>query len=55
MKQGLGLSPLPQGERQRAIYSLYQARSGLDRSTVLVSPLITQSRRSEPSWIMARL
>src|SRR5260370_13115881 len=27
IKQGLGLSPLPQGERQRTIYSLYHARS----------------------------
>src|SRR5215468_5258906 len=39
IKQALGLSPLPRGERQRTIYSLYHARSGLDRSTVSVSPL----------------
>ena len=30
IKQGLGLSPLPPGERQRTIYSLYHARSGSD-------------------------
>jgi hypothetical protein len=29
-EQGLGLSPLPQGKRQRTIYSLYHARSGSD-------------------------
>src|SRR5215469_6449959 len=39
IKQALGLSPLPRGERQRTIYSLYHARSGLDRSTLTVSPL----------------
>ena len=55
IKQGLGLSTLPQGERQRTIYSLYHARSGLDSCTVSASPLCAQSRRSEPSWIMAQL
>src|SRR5215471_17766560 len=54
IKQGLGLSTLPQGERQRTIYSLYHARSGLDSCTVSASPLCAQSRRSEPSWIMAQ-
>ena len=38
-------APLPQGERQRTIYSLYHARSGSDRRSVLASPLITQSRQ----------
>src|SRR5499425_1272875 len=45
IKQGLGLSPLPQGERQRTIYSLYHARSGSDRRSVSASPLITRSRQ----------
>src|SRR5215472_1711909 len=45
IKQGLGLSSLPQRERQRTIYSLYHASSGSDRRSVSVSPLITQSRQ----------
>src|SRR5215469_15645563 len=45
IKQGLAVSPLPQGERQRTIYSLYHARSGSDRRSVSASPLITQSRQ----------
>src|SRR6266700_3217764 len=55
IKQGLGLSPLPQGKRQRTIYSLYHARSGSDNLTASAAPLLNQSRRSEPSWIMALL
>jgi len=55
IKQGLGLSPLPQGERQRTIYSLYHARSGSDNLTASAAPLLNQSRRSEPSGIMPRL
>jgi hypothetical protein len=55
IKQGLGLSPLPQGKRQRTIYSLYHARSGSDNLTASAAPLLNQSRRSQPSWIMARL
>src|SRR6201997_1677163 len=55
IKQGLGLSPLPQGNRQRTIYSLYHARSGSDNLTASAAPLLNQSRRSEPSWIMALL
>ena len=55
IKQGLGLSPLPPGERQRTIYSLYHARSGSDSYTASASPLLNQSRRSQPSWIMAWL
>lgn len=54
-KQGLGLSPLPQGDRHRTIYSLYHARSGSDSHTALPSPLLNRSRRPEPSWIIARL
>src|SRR5215472_14742007 len=53
IKQGLGLSPLPQGVRPRTIYSLDHARSGSDTCTASGSPLCTQSRRSEPAWIMA--
>src|SRR5258707_2476378 len=55
IKQGLGLSPLPQEERQRTIYSLYHARSGSDNLTASAAPLLNQSRRSEPSGIMPRL
>src|ERR1700751_3281873 len=55
IKQGLGLSPLPQGKKQRTIYSLYHARSGSDNLTASAAPLLNQSRRSEPSWIMALL
>jgi len=43
------------GSDNATIYSLYQARSGSDRRTVLVSPLITQPRRFPPSWIIAWL
>src|SRR5215831_17478402 len=39
IKQGLGLSPLPQGERPRTIYSLYHARSGSHTLTASASPL----------------
>src|ERR1700758_2337061 len=46
IKQGLGLSPLPQEERQRTIYSLYHARSGSHTLTASASPLSNQSRRS---------
>src|SRR6516164_11330094 len=53
IKQGLGLSPLPQGKRQRTIYSLYYARSGSDKLTVSTASLGNQSRRSEPARIMA--
>jgi len=53
MKQGLGLSPLPQRKRQRTIYSLYHARSGSDNLTASAAPLFNQSRRSEPARIMA--
>jgi|SRR5215472_4594269 len=55
IKQGLGLSPLPQGERQRTIYSLDHARSGSDTCTASGSPLCARSRRSEPARIMAWL
>src|SRR5215469_10460749 len=54
IKQGLGLSPLPQGKRQRTIYSLHHARSGSDKLTASVAPLLNQPRRSQPPWIMAR-
>src|SRR5260370_2038824 len=43
------------GERQRTIYSLYHAPSGSDKLTSSAAPLLNQSRRSEPSWIMAWL
>jgi len=55
MKQGLGLSPLPPGERQRTIYSLYHARSGSDRRSVSASPLFSQSRHSQPFRIIVHL
>jgi hypothetical protein len=37
------------------IYSLYHARSESDRRSVSVSPLITQSRHSQPFWIIVKL
>src|SRR5206468_5725592 len=55
IKQGLGLSPLPQGERQRTIYSLDHARSGSDLHSASASPLSFRSRHSQPFWIMAWL
>src|SRR5712664_2671691 len=42
------------GERQRTIYSLYHARSGSDRRSVSASPLITQSRHSQPLRIIVK-
>src|SRR5215471_13901029 len=52
IKQGLGLSPLPQGERQRTIYSLYHARSGSHTLTASASPLSSQSRRSSRCGVL---
>src|ERR1019366_8139218 len=37
------------------IYSLYHARSGSDRRSASASPLITQSRHSQPFWIIVKL
>src|SRR5205807_10396724 len=48
IKQGLGLSPLPQGERQRTIYSLDHARSGSDNLTASTYPLLNRPRSSGP-------
>src|SRR5215813_3219347 len=52
IKQGLGLSPLPQGERPRTIYSLYHARSGSHTLTASASPLSNQSRRSSHCGVL---
>src|SRR5262249_55350368 len=52
IKQGLGLSPLPQGERPRTIYSLYHARSGSHALTASASPLSNQSRRSSHCGVL---
>jgi hypothetical protein len=52
MKQGLGLSPLPQGERRRTIYLLYHARSGSHTWTASASPLSNQSRRSSHCGVL---
>src|SRR5437879_13359259 len=41
---GLGLSPLPQREKQRTIYSLDHARSGSNLHSASVSPLSFRSR-----------
>src|SRR6516164_618636 len=55
IKQGRGLSPFPQGVRQCTIYSLYHARSGSGSTTVSASPLLLQSRRSQPLRIIPLL
>src|SRR5437870_1587148 len=41
---GLGLSPLPQREKQRTIYSLDHARSGSNLHSASASPLSFRSR-----------
>src|SRR5437773_7161288 len=41
---GLGLSPLPQREKQRTIYSLDHARSGSNLRSASASPLSFRSR-----------
>src|SRR5206468_12680740 len=55
INQGLGLSPLPRGKRQRTIYSLDHARSGSNLHSASASPLSFRSRHSQPFWIMTWL
>src|SRR5438876_11728371 len=52
LKQGHGLSPLPQEGETTPNYSLNHARSGSDTRTASTSPLRNQSRRSEASPIL---
>src|SRR6266849_1186917 len=46
LKQGRGLSPLPQGKTTTPNYSLKHARSGSDSVTASTSPLSSRPRRS---------
>jgi hypothetical protein len=50
---GLGLSPLPQREKQRTIYSLDHARSGSNLHSASAAPLSFRSRHLPPFWIIA--
>src|SRR5712691_10326778 len=45
LKQGRGLSPLPQGRTTTPNYSLKQARSGSDSDTASTSPVSSRPRR----------